>query len=60
MFGEDNPKGMPDHLFFGAQRMDYDTAERADISRQHYFIATQGSPENLRGYPGLADIIPSG
>lgn len=38
IFGEDNPKGMPDHLFFGALRMDYDTAQRADISKQNYSV----------------------
>jgi hypothetical protein len=36
--GESNPKRMPKHLFFGARHLDYSTAERADISKQHYTI----------------------
>jgi hypothetical protein len=38
LFGENNPKRMPSHLFFGSQRMDYSTAERADISKQNYSV----------------------
>src|SRR6185436_18703578 len=38
LFGENNPKRMPKHLFFGAQRLDYKTAQRADISKQHYTV----------------------
>ena len=37
-FGENNPRGMPSHLFFGSRRMDYSTAQRADISRQNYSV----------------------
>lgn len=37
-FGENNPKGMPSHLFFGARRMDYGSAQRADISKQNYSV----------------------
>ena len=37
-FGRDNPKRMPSHLFFGACHMDYNTAKRADISKQHYTV----------------------
>ncbi len=37
-FGESNPKRMPKHLFFGAQHLDYKTAQRADISKQHYTV----------------------
>jgi hypothetical protein len=37
-FGEKNPKGMPSHLFFGSQRMDYSTAQRADITKQNYSV----------------------
>ena len=38
IFGENNPKRMPSHLFFGSRRMDYSTAERADISKQNYSV----------------------
>ncbi len=38
LHGENNPKRMPKHLFFGAQHLDYKTAERADISKQHYTV----------------------
>jgi hypothetical protein len=38
LFGEDNPKGMPAHFFFGVRHMDYATAQRADISKQHYTV----------------------
>ena len=37
-FGEKNPKGMPSHLFFDSRRMDYSTAQRADISKQNYSV----------------------
>ena len=36
--GHDSPKRMPKHFFFGALRVDYDTAQRADISKQHYTV----------------------
>src|SRR5258705_13351323 len=38
LFGENNPKWMPAHLFFGSRRMDYSTAQRADISKQNYSV----------------------
>ena len=38
LFGENNPKRMPSHLFFGSRRMDYSTAQRADISKQNYTV----------------------
>ena len=38
VFGEGNPRGMPEHLFFGARRMDYATAEKADISKQNFTV----------------------
>jgi hypothetical protein len=38
LFGESNPKRMPKHLFFGAESLDYKTAQRADISKQHYTV----------------------
>jgi len=37
-FGETNPKRMPSHLFSGAQHLDYETAAKADISKQHYTV----------------------
>jgi hypothetical protein len=36
--GENDPKRMPMHLFSGAQCLDYKTAQRADISKQHYTV----------------------
>jgi hypothetical protein len=36
--GESNPKRMPKHVFFGAQHLDYKTAQRADTSKQHYTV----------------------
>jgi hypothetical protein len=38
LFGENNPKRMPVHLFFRARRIDYKTALRADISKQNYTV----------------------
>src|SRR5574341_1550125 len=38
LFGENSPKRMPGHLFFGARWMDYSTAVRADISKQNYSV----------------------
>jgi hypothetical protein len=37
-FGESNPKRMPKHLFFGAGHLDYKTAQRADVSKQHFTV----------------------
>jgi hypothetical protein len=36
VFGDDDPERMPEHFFFGARRLSYETAERADVSKQHY------------------------
>ena len=38
LFGENNPKRMPAHLFFGSEWMDYSTAERTDVSKQNYTV----------------------
>ena len=35
LHGDKDPKRMPKHLFRGARHLDYKTAERADISKQH-------------------------
>jgi hypothetical protein len=35
-FGRSNPKRMPSHFFFGSLRMDYKTAQKADIEKQNY------------------------
>lgn len=37
-FGEKDPKSMPDHLFYGATKIAYATAERADINKQNYTV----------------------
>lgn len=37
-FGEKNPKRMPSHLFFGSQKINYSTAQHADISKQNYSV----------------------
>ncbi|MEM7404254.1 MAG: zinc-ribbon domain containing protein [Pseudomonadota bacterium] len=34
-FGKDDPRDMPEHFFFGARHLDYDSAERADSDRQN-------------------------
>jgi hypothetical protein len=38
VFGDTDPRKMPTHLFFGALNMDFDSAERADISKQDYSV----------------------
>lgn len=38
LFGERDPKRMPRHFFFGAIRMDYGSAARANVSRQNYSV----------------------
>jgi putative zinc ribbon protein len=38
VWGEKDPKGMPSHLFFGSRRLDYCTAQRADVSKQNYSV----------------------
>ncbi|MCD6052345.1 MAG: hypothetical protein K0Q55_3763 [Verrucomicrobia bacterium] len=38
IWGEKDPKGMPSHLFFGSRRLDYSTAQRADISKQNFSV----------------------
>ncbi len=37
-FGEADAKKMPAHLFHGALSIDYDSAVRADISKQDYTV----------------------
>lgn len=37
-FGQHSPKRMPVHFFFEANRMNYETAQSADISRQNYSV----------------------
>ena len=37
-FGELDPRSMPSHLFFGAIRLDFDSALKADISKQNYSV----------------------
>ena len=37
-FGENNPKEMPSHLFFGSHQILYDSAIRADISKQNFSV----------------------
>lgn len=37
-FGKRDPRNMPMHLFFGALNLDYSSAIRADISKQHFSV----------------------
>ena len=37
-FGTTNPKNMPEHLFFGAIYKNYETAVKADISKQNFSV----------------------
>ena len=37
-FGDTDPKMMPSYLFFGALNIDYDTAVRADITKQDFSV----------------------
>ncbi len=37
-FGDHNPREMPPHFFFGAKRLDFDNAIRADIAQQNYSV----------------------
>jgi hypothetical protein len=37
-FGDTDPKQMPPHFFYGARRVLYDTAQRADVSKQNYTV----------------------
>lgn len=37
-FGEDDPRKMPTHLFYGARHIDYSTAIKANISRQDFSV----------------------
>jgi hypothetical protein len=39
IFGSDHPHGMPEHFLHGAVDIDYDSAVRADTSRQDYSVA---------------------
>lgn len=36
--GKEKPEEMPKHFFIGVRHMDYKTAQRADISKQHYTV----------------------
>jgi hypothetical protein len=38
IFGEDDPRRMPRHFFWGSLHIDYATAIKADISRQNYSV----------------------
>ena len=38
LHGDRSPKKMPPHFFFGARHLDYATAQRADVSKQHYTV----------------------
>lgn len=38
VFGDTDPKMMPQHFFHGAVSINYDTAVRADISKQDYTV----------------------
>lgn len=38
-FGERDPRMMPTHFFMGHLRLDYDSAIKADTSRQNYTVA---------------------
>jgi len=38
VFGNTDPKKMPQHFFLGAVSIDYGTAVRADISKQDYTV----------------------
>ena len=37
-WGENDARGMPPHFFFGAVRLDYGKAERADVEKQNYTV----------------------
>lgn len=37
-FGDDNPKDMPSHLFFGATHLDFKRAIKADITQQNFSV----------------------
>jgi hypothetical protein len=39
LFGSKDPKQMPGHFFYGAVYVDYDSAIRADISKQDFSVA---------------------
>jgi len=38
IFGGKDPKKMPAHLFHEVRGMDYATAQKADVSKQHYTV----------------------
>ena len=38
IFGDTDPKKMPQHFFHGAVSINYDTAVRADVSKQDYTV----------------------
>jgi hypothetical protein len=37
-FGKSDPRKMPAHLFHGALKLDYDSAQRADTSKQTFTV----------------------
>ncbi len=37
-FGRSAPRNMPGHFFYGAVKLDYPTAIRADVERQNYSV----------------------
>ena len=39
IFGGDDPRFMPEFLFFNSIHIDYETAERADTAKQDYGVA---------------------
>lgn len=39
MFGSKSPRRMPKHFFLGCVQVDYDSAIRADTSKQHFSVA---------------------
>ena len=37
-FGRSDPRNMPGHFFYGALKLDYPTAIRADVEKQNYSV----------------------
>jgi hypothetical protein len=37
-WGANDARGMPEYFFFGAVRLDYKSAERADVEKQNYTV----------------------
>jgi hypothetical protein len=38
LFGESDPRRMPEYLFFGARHLDYESAQRANVKKQNYTV----------------------